>query len=62
MYEATTKFIAAVLEEYEGCERSDLTQVFMRGPFAGWSEREVAQLADQLDANQKLFPRYVVKD
>ena len=28
----------------------------MRGYFAGWSEREVAQLADNLAKNDKEYP------
>jgi len=28
----------------------------MRGYFTGWSEREVAKLADQLDKNEKQYP------
>lgn len=41
---------------YSGCYRGDLTQCFMRGPFAGWSERQVAELADLLAQNATRFP------
>ena len=54
---ATKKWIEAVQKFYERePDRNELTQVFMRGYFAGWSEREVAQLADQLSKNEKEYP------
>ena len=54
---ATKNWIEAVQKYYEREKnRNELTQVFMRGYFAGWSEREVAQLADQLSKNAKEYP------
>ena len=56
--EATDRWIELTLEKYYGWDADDLTQVFMRGPFAGWSERIVLELALKLDdANNKL-PRH----
>ena len=54
---ATKNWIEAVQKYYERSkDRYELTQVFMRGYFAGWSERQVAQLADDLAKNQKDYP------
>ena len=56
--EATDRWIELTLKKYHGWDSDDLTQVFMRGPFAGWSERMVLELALKLDdANNKL-PRH----
>ena len=54
---ATKVWIEAVQKYYEReKDRNELTQVFMRGYFAGWSERQVAELADELDNNEKQYP------
>jgi hypothetical protein len=54
---ATKVWIEAVQKYYEReKDRNELTQVFMRGYFAGWSERQVAELADELDKNEKQYP------
>ena len=54
---ATKAWIEAVQKYYEReKDRNELTQVFMRGYFAGWSERQVAELADELDNNEKQYP------
>ena len=54
---ATKAWIEAVQKYYEReKDRNELTQVFMRGYFAGWSERQVAELADELDNNKKQYP------
>ena len=54
---ATKTWIEAVQKYYEReKDRNQLTQIFMRGYFTGWSEREVAKLADQLDKNEKQYP------
>jgi len=56
---ATESWVKAVQKYYERePNRSELTQVFMRGHFAGWSEREVAQLADKLAENAKRLPSW----
>jgi hypothetical protein len=54
---ATKTWIEAVQKYYErDKDRNELTQVFMRGYFAGWSEREIALLADDLAENQRKYP------
>jgi hypothetical protein len=54
---ATKVWIKAVQKYYEHeKDRNQLTQIFMRGYFTGWSEREVAKLVDQLDKNEKQYP------
>lgn len=52
----TEQWIAAVRERYKDQKRGDLTQVFMRGPFAGWSERQLAQLADDMHEKNTTYP------
>lgn len=52
---ATSEFIDAGLLHYANREPDDLTQVFMRGPFAGWSERQVYDLIKDLDQNRNLY-------
>jgi len=54
---ATKQWVDSVLQYYSRSpNRSDLTQVFARGFFAGWSEREVAQFVDRLNKNNIDFP------
>lgn len=56
---ATKNWIEAVQKYYEReKDRNELTQIFMRGYFAGWSEREVAQLADKLAKNEQDYPLF----
>ncbi len=49
-------WVRATKRRYRGFLSGDLTQCFMRGPYAGWSEREVSELADRLCENAKRFP------
>jgi len=54
---ATKNWIEAVHKYYERePDRNEITKVFMRGYFAGWSEREIAQLADNLAKNETDYP------
>ena len=53
---ATETWIQAVERRYNGCDRDELDQIFMRGPFAGMSEREVACFADRLRESTEKFP------
>jgi hypothetical protein len=54
---ATELWVEAVRKYYENePDRNQLTQIFMRGYFAGWSERQIAMLADKLYNNQKDYP------
>lgn len=55
-WKVTCDWVKATQERYKGFARGDLTQCFMRGPFAGWSERQVAELADLLSKNAERFP------
>ena len=59
-HEATDLWVELTLNKYEGFEPNDLTQVFMRGPFAGWSERMVYELAENMDKANKRVPRHNV--
>lgn len=54
---ATKTWVESIQKYYENeQDRNQLTQIFMRGYFTGWSEREVAQLADNLIKNQQQYP------
>jgi len=53
----TDYWIELTLDKYKGYDINDLTQVFMRGPFAGWSERMVLELAMEMDDANKKVPR-----
>jgi len=55
---ATDYWIELTLEKYKGYDPDDLTQVFMRGPFAGWSERMVLELAVKMDDANTKVPRH----
>ena len=58
-WEITTDYwIKLTLNKYKGYDIYDLTQVFMRGPFAGWSERMVLELAMDMDDANKEVPRH----
>ena len=54
---ATKSWVESIQKYYENePDRNQLTQIFMRGYFAGWSEREIAMLADKLYKNQEDYP------
>lgn len=55
-WKSVSGWVKATQNRYSGHQRGDLTQCFMRGPFAGWSERQVAELADLLSQNATRFP------
>ena len=60
-WEITTDYwIELTLKKYYEWDSDDLTQVFMRGPFAGWSERMVYELAKNMDKSNKQVPRHNV--
>ena len=55
----TQTWVEAVLEYYKNSpDRNKLTQVFARGYFSGWSERELAQLADRMKYSNDNFPSW----
>ena len=58
LQQATKTWIEAVQKYYENSRSNELTQVYMRGPFAGWSEREVLEFANKLAKNDKDYPLY----
>jgi hypothetical protein len=53
----TDYWIELTLDKYKGWDSDDLTQVFTCGPFAGWSERMVLELAMKMDDANKKLPR-----
>ena len=55
---ATKTWIEAVQKYYENTPRHELTQIYMRGYFSGWSEREILELAERLLKNQEDYPLY----
>lgn len=52
--DATNAFIDSGLLHYANHGSKDLTQVFMWGPFSGWSERQVFELIKHLDEGRNL--------
>ena len=54
LQEITKQWVEGVREYYK--DTGNLTQVFMRGYFAGMSEREVKALADMLFDNNDKAP------
>jgi hypothetical protein len=53
---ATKTWIEAVKAYYKN--NNELTQIYMRGYFAGWSEFEILELANRLHKNQQDYPIY----
>ena len=51
---ATLDFVEFVKNYYKGIPENQLTQVFARGPWAGWSEREVLDLIKRIDGNAQV--------
>ena len=56
LFAATKTWIEAVKEYYKN--NDELTQIHMRGYFAGWSEFEILDLANRLHKNQQDYPVY----
>lgn len=56
LFDATKTWAEVVREFYKN--NNELTQIYMRGPFAGWSEREVLNLANLFYKNDKEYPLY----
>ncbi len=55
-WKAVSAWVRATKSRYRGFQKGDLTQCFMKGPFAGWSERQVSELADQMSESAVKFP------
>ena len=58
LQQATKTWIESVQKYYENTRRNELTQIYMRGYFSGWSEREILGLAEKLLKNEKDYPLY----
>lgn len=56
IYDITRKFIQCISEKYKDFDTKNLNQVFMRGPFAGWSERNLLEFSNKLKDNWNNFP------
>lgn len=55
-WESLIHWLEQVQEAYKGQDRDDLTQLYMRGPFAGWSQERMVRLADELWKNEQEWP------
>jgi hypothetical protein len=58
LQQATKTWIESVQKYYENTPKNELTQIYMRGYFSGWSEREILEFANKLDKNEKDYPLY----
>ena len=58
LQQATKTWIESVVKYYENTPRNELTQIYMRGYFSGWSEREIVEFANKLAKNDKDYPLY----
>lgn len=55
-WESLIHWLEQVQKAFEGQDREDLTQLYMRGPFAGWSMEKMVRLADELWENEQRWP------
>lgn len=62
LQQATKTWIESVQKYYENTSRNELTQIYMRGYFSGWSEREILGLAEKLLKNEQDYPLYKEKE
>lgn len=58
LQQATKTWIESVVKYYENTPRHELTQIYFRGYFSGWSEREILGLAEKLLKNETDYPLY----
>jgi len=58
LQQATKTWIESVQKYYDNTPRNELTQIYMRGYFSGWSEREILGLAEKLLKNEQDYPLY----
>lgn len=58
LQQATKTWIESVQKYYENTPQNELTQIYMRGYFSGWSEREIVEFANKLAKNEKDYPLY----
>jgi hypothetical protein len=52
----TRELIKGIRSYYKGYTSNNLTGIWARGYFAGWSEREILALAEKLDENNTKYP------
>ena len=56
-WESLMNWLEQVQKAFEGKDRLwDLTQLYARGPFAGWSQERMVRLADELWENEQKYP------
>jgi hypothetical protein len=55
-WESLINWLEQVQEAYKGRDRDDLTQLYARGPFAGWSQEKMVRFADELWENEQKYP------
>ena len=60
IWQATEEWVQSIEERFSGVNEDDLTQIFMRGPFAGWSEYNLFKLAKELRDNTTKYPLYEI--
>lgn len=58
LQQATKTWIESVQKYYENTPKNELTQIYMRGYFSGWSERQILELAENLLKNEQDYPLY----
>lgn len=58
LQQATKTWIESVQKFYENTPKNELTQIYMRGYWAGWSERQILELAEKLLKNEQDYPLY----
>jgi hypothetical protein len=58
LQQATKTWIESVQKFYENTPKNELTQIYMRGYWAGWSERQILELAENLLKNEQDYPLY----
>ena len=58
LQQATKTWIECVQKYYENTPRNELTQIYMRGYWAGWSEGQILELANELLQNEQDYPLY----
>lgn len=62
LQQATKTWIESVQKFYENTPKNELTQIYFRGYFSGWSEREILEFANKLAKNEQDYPLYSDKD
>jgi hypothetical protein len=58
LQQATKTWIESVQKYYENTASNELNQIYMRGFFSGWSERQILEFANNLAKNDKDYPLY----